>query len=640
MAQSNDYAKALRLGQREYQSRIHQNLSPYVPTLDDILENVSTEGEVKVGLMQIPADRIVGTYAAGRQTALAYNFMPLLSLDTEFASKWSTLCEAHLNEGIREPIKAYEYMNQYYVMEGNKRVSVLKYFGAVTIPGTVTRIIPKRTDEKENKIYFEYLEFFKATNINYIYFSQEGGFDKLMKALGKTYEDVWSDDDYIDFRSAYINFQKAYNDRDGWKLPITVGDAMLVYLEVFGYDDLKNHSYAQLKQDILKIKDEFVVSTDDSVELLLDPTEAPKKNLLEKILPDSTPKFIKAAFIHDRNGENSSWTYAHELGRTYVEQALPGKVATVAYNDISGEDETFAAIERAIADGCDVIFTTASQMADASLRAAVQHPKIKILNCSLNTSHSYIRTYYARMYEPKFLAGVLAGMMSPVDDIGYVAAYPVYGVISSINAFAQGARMINPRARVHLVWSAQKGIDVDEELKKNHVSYVSYHEMIRPNEDTRQYGLYRIEEDGSNVSVAMPVWDWGKLYVLILRSILEGNWKLDDADGKALNYWWGMSSGAVDILYSAKLPFANRRLIDFLRDSIIDGSFEPFAGIICSQDGVIQSDPDSKLSFEEIANMDWLDECVIGRIPSLDELKDSAEPLINQQGVSSALQTQ
>lgn len=638
MAQ-NDYAKALRLGQREYQSRIHQDLSPYVPTLDDILEGVSTEGEIKVGLMQIPADRIVGTYAAGRQTALAYNFMPLLPFDTEFASKWSNLCDAHLNEGIREPIKAYEYMNQYYVMEGNKRVSVLKYFGAVTITGNVTRIIPKRTEEKENKIYFEYLDFFKATNINYIYFSQEGSFEELMKAVGKTYEDSWSDDDYMDFRSAYINFQKAYNARDGWKLPITVGDAMLVYLDVFGYDALKNRTFAELKQDILKIKDEFVVSTDDSVELLLDPTDAPKKSLLDKILPDSTPKFLKVAFIHDRNGETSSWTYAHELGRAYVEQVLPEKVSTVAYNNISTEEETFDTIESAIDQGCNVIFTTASQMVDASLRAAVEHPQVKILNCSLNASHSYIRTYYARMYEAKFLTGALAAIMSPVDDIGYVAAYPVYGAISSINAFAQGAKMINPRVKVHLVWSAQKGIDVDGELKANHVSYVSYHEMIRPNEEARQYGLYRIEEDGYNVSIAMPIWDWGKQYVLILQSILNGNWKLDDADGKALNYWWGMSAGVVDILYSAKLPFATRRLIDFLRQSIIDGSFEPFAGILYGQEGVIQSDPNSKLTFEEIANMDWLDECIIGRIPSLEELTDSAEPLVNEQGVSSALQT-
>ena len=71
-------------------------------------------------------------------------------------------------EGIRDPIKAYEYMNKFYVEEGNKRVSVLKFFGAVSIPGNVIRIVPPRTDEKENRIYYEYMDFYSLSNVNYV----------------------------------------------------------------------------------------------------------------------------------------------------------------------------------------------------------------------------------------------------------------------------------------------------------------------------------------------------------------------------------------------------------------------------------------------------------------------------------------
>ena len=74
--------------------------------------------------------------------------MPILAEDTEFASKWSNLSDSHVEEGIRDPIKAYEYMNRFYVEEGNKRVSVMKFFGVVSILGNVTRIVPKRTEEK------------------------------------------------------------------------------------------------------------------------------------------------------------------------------------------------------------------------------------------------------------------------------------------------------------------------------------------------------------------------------------------------------------------------------------------------------------------------------------------------------------
>ena len=70
--------------------------------------------------------------------------MPLLDDDTEFAAKWSNLCDAHLEEGIHTPIIAFEYLNKFYVQEGNKRVSVLKYYEAVKIPGTVTRLIPAK----------------------------------------------------------------------------------------------------------------------------------------------------------------------------------------------------------------------------------------------------------------------------------------------------------------------------------------------------------------------------------------------------------------------------------------------------------------------------------------------------------------
>lgn len=132
---------------------------PYLAVLDDILVNVNIVAQESLGLVEIPAESIVGTKTSGRHTAFASNFMPLLEADTEFAAKWSNLCEAHLEEGIHTPIIAFEFMNRFYVQEGNKRVSVLKYYGAVKIAGTVTRLIPARNDSLENRIYYEFWTF-------------------------------------------------------------------------------------------------------------------------------------------------------------------------------------------------------------------------------------------------------------------------------------------------------------------------------------------------------------------------------------------------------------------------------------------------------------------------------------------------
>lgn len=70
------------------------------------------------------------------------------------------------------PIIAFEYLNRFYVQEGNKRVSVLKYYGAVKIPGTVTRLVPARTDELQNRIYYEFLDFYKLSKVNALQFSR------------------------------------------------------------------------------------------------------------------------------------------------------------------------------------------------------------------------------------------------------------------------------------------------------------------------------------------------------------------------------------------------------------------------------------------------------------------------------------
>ena len=137
----------------------------FLPVLDDFVTASNVSASVDMGIVQIPANLIVGTKTKGRMNAFSSNFMPILEEGTEFSDKWKRLCEAHLTEGIRDPIKAYEYMNRYYVEEGNKRVSVLKFFDAVAIPGHVIRLMPEGGGE-EVELYNEFLEFYKLTLLN------------------------------------------------------------------------------------------------------------------------------------------------------------------------------------------------------------------------------------------------------------------------------------------------------------------------------------------------------------------------------------------------------------------------------------------------------------------------------------------
>ena len=121
-----EFQEALKLGKKEYKSRVIKGQFPYLPVLDEILSSAEIQTEQNMGLVNIPLDFVVGTSTVGRTYSFAANFMPILEEGTEFAAKWASLSDAQINEGIRDPIIAFEYMNRYYVLEGNKRVSVLK----------------------------------------------------------------------------------------------------------------------------------------------------------------------------------------------------------------------------------------------------------------------------------------------------------------------------------------------------------------------------------------------------------------------------------------------------------------------------------------------------------------------------------
>lgn len=627
-----DYVKAHRAGKKDYQARLLRGQLPTLAVLNDIMPPKGSYSERSLGLVQIPADQIVGTKNGGRSNAFAGNFMPILREESEFALKWANLATSHMEEGIREPIKAYEYMNKFYVEEGNKRVSVLKYFGAVSIPGMVIRILPKRTDEKENRIYYEFVDFYELSHVNYIWFSKEGNFVKLQKIVTGSADHVWTDDEKLRFSSVFARFTAEYDSNGGQKLPITSGDAFLAFITLYGYDEICEMTSNDLKTLVAKSWEEFrLLGEDQEVELKMDPTNE-KKPLLTRLLPLSAPK-LKIAFIYERTAVSSAWTYAHELGRLHLEQTFPDEVSTVFYENVT-VDTVNEAIEKAIGDGCNILFTTTPSFVQASVKAAIAHPDVRILNCSVNTSHRYIRTYYARMHEAKLLMGAIAGAMAENGKLAYLADYPIYGSIANINAFALGAKMINPRAEVYLEWTSKKDQDIQENLHRVGVSCISGQDMVIPEEASRNFGIYRME-DGWIRSLAMPLWHWGKFYERLIRTIMDGTWKYDDAGAskKAINYWWGMSAGVIDVVCSQNLPIGTKRLVELLKKTISAGEFNPFAGPLYSQHGVVQEDPYRELTPEEIVTMDWLAENVIGEIPEAVELQDRAKPVVSQQGL-------
>ena len=631
-----NYKEALKLGQKEVRSKTAKNESPYLPALDDMISTEKSVAGNHLGVIQIPMWFIVGTKTAGRVNAFASNFMPILAENTEFASKWESLYRSHISEGIREPIKVYEYLNRYYVEEGNKRVSVLKYCGAYSIPADVIRIMPEKTDSEEVQLYLEYLEFNRYSKINFIEFTKRGSYKELLRAMGKASDEWWSIEEQQSFSSTYYFFEKAYNENGGEKLKTTVGDAMLSYIQIYGYSQLQNESEAQISINLKKMWEEVALKEqDDTIELKTAPTGEKKPSVLQKVLPITKPAKLKAAFVYDIIPEKSGWISDHEMGRRHAQTVLGDKIDTSVY--ICKEEKDMPEVlELAIAEGNTLIFTVSPRMLQASLRAAVDHPEAVVMNCSLNISHRYVRTYYTRMYEVKFILGVLAGSLTQSGRLGYVCDYPIFGQIAGINAFALGAQMANPRAKVFLEWASVKGAkEAALSLNRQHIHIISSQDNARFTEDDRRsFGLSHIDGNKTDL-LAVPVWKWGVYYERILRSMLDKTIKSEYVNtARALNYYWGMSAGVVDIEYAPALPLASRRYADFFRSSLISGAGKPFLTPFYTQSGEIVGSRQNELNLEQIIRMDYLVDNVVGSIPAYDELSDLGKSTVDVAGVS------
>ena len=628
-----DYSNARRLGLKAYRQDMSAGRHPYLKVLDELLPFAETAGETDLGLIEIPIEQIVGTKTAGRTKAFAGNFMPLLNESSEFAAKWSALYRSHLAEGIREPVIACEFMNSYYIIEGNKRVSVLKYSGAVTVPGYVTRIVPAYSEEKEIQIYYEFMDFSRFTGIHNLLFTKPGSYHEICRIAGKTFGEIWSDDERRRFTSGYYWFSKVFCEKGGLDLPITAGDAFLRYLDVYGYEEIQSRTTGEMEMALENLWKELeTMPYAGNVNHILQPEQEPDRNLLLKLITPS-PSKLTVGFLYHETPKTSSWTYAHDLGRIYLEENMGDKLEIHTYENIETEEQCMAGLEQAIADGCSVIFTTSARFLGPSLNICIRYPEIKILNCSLNSYSGHLRTYYGRIYEAKFLVGMLAGILTTTDHIGYIADFPVFGAPASVNAFALGVKMVNPAAKVHLAWSCDVTCNISRQFTEAGVSHICGRDMIEPHDVSRAFGLYDVH-DVRKRNLAASIWNWGKFYQRILQTILNGHWNRTAVtqDFPTINYWWGISSGMIDIIASQSIPQQSRKLVDLMKKQIESGDFQIFSGDLYDQESNLRNQGDHVLSPNEIMKMTWLTDNVVGSLPKPENLNEEAAAMVRVQG--------
>ncbi len=631
-----EYQQALRQGQKEYRELMMAERDPNPQVLDELLSGGTADSTVvDLGVLEIPADRIVGVKTRGRITAFTATFKPLLDQKSEFATKWISLCQAHLGDtGITDPILCYEYLGNFYVQEGNKRVSVLRHFDAPRIPSQVRRVLPPMSEDPRIRAYYEFLDFFKVSKLYTVQFRRPGDYARLLKCLGKKADEIWTEEERRTFNAYYHYFRDAFQAQKVQHDAVLPEEALLLWLELYPFQDLGRLTGVQLKKSLTALWEDVVSTSQDAVKVQTRAQDENKGSILDRLASVVTDH-LNVAFVHQLDPVKSTWVMSHEEGREHIENLFGDRVTCRSYFDANTPEAAEALIEQAVADGAQVVFTTSPPLSRVTLKAALAHPRVRFLNCSVDQPYSSIRTYYGRIYEAKFITGAIAGAMANDDRIGYISSYPIFGVPASINAFALGAQMTNPRAQIELRWSCLPGTP-KADLFADGIRVISNRSIPTKNKmflDFCSYGTYLMDDLGDLVPLASPVWVWGKFYEFVLRNVFSGGWKHEKGVSAALNYWLGMDSGVIDLNLSDKLPQGVRQMAKLLQRGMQEGTVDPFLRRIIGQDGTVKNDGTHVYTPEQLLHMDWLCENVIGEIPPFEDILPVSQGLVRELGI-------
>ncbi|MGH7307190.1 MAG: BMP family ABC transporter substrate-binding protein [Candidatus Rokuibacteriota bacterium] len=352
--------------------------------------------------------------------------------------------------------------------------------------------------------------------------------------------------------------------------------------------------------------------------LILPLLGAPAPASTEALKPQPT---VKAAFIYLATVGDGGWTLAHDEARKATEQKLQ-PFLTTAYSE--GVAEGAAAeqiIERYVRQGYNLIFATSFGYMDAVLAVAKRHPDVVFMHASGIKSAANVGTYYGRMYQARYLTGLVAGKMTKSQIVGYVAAHPTPTVVRGINAFALGVRAANPKAKVRVVWTnswydAAKEREAAESLLDFGADVITQHQDTPATQQAAERrGRYSIGYNADmrafapKAHLTAAIWRWERLYTDTVKQVQEGTWK-------SAHFWPGIESGVVDLApFSEAVPAEVRTLVEAKKADIAAKRTDVFTGPIRDQEGNVVVEAGKALSDAEIVAINFLVEGVVGTLP-------------------------
>jgi basic membrane protein A len=317
---------------------------------------------------------------------------------------------------------------------------------------------------------------------------------------------------------------------------------------------------------------------------------------------------------------DGGWTYAHDQGRKLVENETG--IKTIFKETVPESAELKDVIRSMIDQGANIIAATSFGYMDYVVEIAKEYPDVKFLHCSGYKRAANLSTYFGRIEQPRYLSGIVAGMKTKTNKIGYVAAYEIPEVIRGINAFTLGAKSVNPKVEVHVRWThtwydPAKEKEAAKALLDEKCDIIAQHQdTTGPQQAAEERGFFSIGYNSDMAKMApkaymtAAVWNWGPYYVQEVKKILAGTWKSED-------YWEGMNADIVRLApLTSNAPDGAEGKVDEVKKKILGNTFNVFAGPIKDQNGTIRVPAGSNLSDKDQLTCNWFVQGVAGKITS------------------------
>ena len=331
---------------------------------------------------------------------------------------------------------------------------------------------------------------------------------------------------------------------------------------------------------------------------------------------------VKAGFIYVSPVGDAGWTYQHDVGRKEMEKALAGKVTTKFVENVPEGADAERVIRELAQSGNQVIFATSFGYMNYMEKVSKQFPKVAFLHATGYKMGPNFGIYNARFYEGRYLNGVIAGKMTKTNILGYVAAFPIPEVLQGINAFTRGARSVNPKAEVRVIWTSSwydpgKEREAATTLISQNADVLTHHTdstaVVQTAEEKGKYAFaYHsdMSKYGPKAQLSGTTHHWGEFYTKTMNEVAAGTWK-------PVSVWGGMKDGMIKLApMNSAVPAEVKTMVAALEADVKSGKLHPFAGPVKDQDGKERQAAGKNMSDEDMGKMDYYVEGVAGKLPS------------------------